>query len=237
MINFYNAKLAPWMLCKLLYDVVPEKLHRPVVFSYGRRHMPEDHKGGRGVTNYQCVWLNLEAIAFDGVGNGGSRRAGIWKQMLKTSFHEFAHIALEHWRSPYEEYWRPHEIEACKKAEEWIERILSRDDRLYQPDFLGLVDIIHSKFRKSRRVKNPKEINWWELKDYRCYVTGGQLSIGDVAYRLQRNFGAFAKKRRLIHKHGDDLARIHIDSAGRRHHFWVWGDLPIIAQRLAGEET
>ncbi|GAJ07525.1 unnamed protein product [marine sediment metagenome] len=38
---------------------------------------------------------------------------------------------------------------------------------------------------------------------------------------------------RLVHKHGDDLARVHIDSAGRQHCFWVWGDVPIIARRLA----
>ena len=221
------------MLCKLLYDVVPEKLHRPVIFSYGRRHMPKGHKGGRGVTDYYHIWLNLEAIAFDGVGNGGSRRAGIWRQMLETSFHEFGHIACEHWKSSHNGYWLPHEIEAREKADEWIRKILACDDRLYQPSFLGLVDVIHGKFRKEMHRKYPKEISWRELKDYRCHVTGGQLSVGDVASRLYRNFGTFDKKKRLIHKHGDDLARVHVDTAGRHHHFWVWGDVPIIAQRLA----
>jgi len=52
MINFYNDKLAPMMLCKLLYDVVPDKFHRPVIFSYGKRHIPRGKERCLGVAGY-----------------------------------------------------------------------------------------------------------------------------------------------------------------------------------------
>jgi hypothetical protein len=39
--------------------------------------------------------------------------------------------------------------------------------------------------------------------------------------------------RYVIHNLADDLARVHVDQAGRKHHFWVWGDIPVIARRYA----
>jgi len=299
--NFYNERLAPRMLCQLLYDVVPYEFHRPVIFSYGHKHMLKEHERNQGVTNHRCVWLNLEAIAFDG-GNGYrcSVQAGVWRRMLFVGFHEFAHIT-----SPtgngyrYEHDWKYHrhiEDQANAKAEDWIAKVLANDGRLYQPDFLGIVDIVRCRNQKSLK-KLPSHGSYYcnRLKDLRCYRCGGQLSISDVAHRLLRHasfdpppqelekirkkinairkkyqeekvrylkFSDYEKmnqedkeklkelenkeselgiqsyrkehrkKFRLIHKYGDDLARIYIDHAGRQHHFWVWGDLPIIAQRL-----
>jgi len=204
--------------------------------------MPREHKRGvRGCTNYYRVWLNLEAIAFGGRGSNCSRQAGVWKQMLKTAFHEFAHIALKHWRIPSQkdawgnkEWNFKHEQQADNQAEAWMMRILEYNDRLYQPDFLGVVDIVRR--RREPPIKEIPRGSYFvdRLQSYRCHITGGQLSVSDVAVNLhiksyEKRFKAYG----LIHKIADDLARVHVDSAGRRHHFWVWGDIPVIARRLA----
>ena len=75
MINFYNERLAPKMLCQLLHDVVPYSFHCSVIFSYGHKHMLKEHERNLGVTDHYHVWLNLEEIAYRG-GNG-IWRAGI----------------------------------------------------------------------------------------------------------------------------------------------------------------
>ena len=241
MMNFYNDRLAPAKLCRLLYEVVPEKFHRSVIFSYGRGHMPKEHKSSTGCANDRYVWLNLESIAFYARGCA-ARRARVWREMLRVGFHEFGHIASGHCAAgfPVEERYKHDgrfhqhiEDQANVKADEWMKTVLANDSRLCQPDFLGVVDIIASRNRARFR---SEPINWRELKDYRCHLTGGQLSIGDVvnslfreSYRLRRN-----RVYRLIRQVGDDLARVHVDSAGRHHHFWVFGDLQIIAERLSG---
>jgi hypothetical protein len=201
--------------------------------------MPKSHERCLGVAGADGIWLNLEAIDFYAPDNA-SRSAAVWRRMLKTSFHEFAHIALGHLCIPNRENkndWDFHEYienKADIKAEEWIWKVLENNGRLYQPDFLGIVDIIRRRRESKWRKQNPKYIGWRSIKNARCYITGGQLSVSDVASTLLEN--SFKMKRhqafRIIHQFGDDLARIHIDSAKRRHHFWIWGDLPLIAQRL-----
>ena len=302
--NFYNERLAPEMLCKLLHDVVPYRFHRPVIFSYGKRHMLRKHERSQGVTNHRHVWLNLEAIAWDGKNDICSIQAGIWRQMLFTGFHEFAHVACKNHDKldeRYEQDWSYHcyiEDQANAKANEWMAKVLANDGRLYQPKYLGIIDIVRRRKEVSLKTLSSKGSYFCgRLKDYRCFVTGGQLSISDVAHKLfghslfnaqpqdkekkeldaiekeiqsvwklikqktkkeEKRAEAYSHKKkleelcgkkwklrrrpqqrekqrkfRLIHRCGDDLARIHTDHAGRRHHFWVWGDLPIIAQRLA----
>ena len=125
--------------------------------------------------SWSC-WLlcsaNLEAIAFHGRTNGCVRSAGIWHEMLMVGFHEFAHIALGHCKLPgkrYEHDWLYHqhiEGQADAKAQEWTEKVLACNGRLYQPDFLGVVDIIRRKRQKpiteipngSRSMPSAKEI-------------------------------------------------------------------------------
>lgn len=240
MINFYNYRLAPRMLCKLLYDVVPWKFHRWVVFSWGLRHMPIGHERSLGATGIGKIWLNLKAIAIDAQQTiSASRRASIWRHMLKLGFHEFGHVALGHCGTlgrRYKEDWQFHrhiEDQAYGKAEEWMGKILACNGRLYQPDFLGIADIIWCKHQN-------------RIKDTRCHITGGQLSAGDVVQNLfkvrteeldlisHEEWQAWLRpKIRLVHKYGNKLARVHTDSASRHHHFWVWGDLSLIAKRLS----
>lgn len=241
MINFYNTRLAPQMLCKLLYDVVPYKFHRPVVFSYGMRHMPREHKRATGCVCYGIVYLNLRSMAFYGRYQYASRSAGIWRELLRIGFHEFGHVATEHqWKGvTQKEYENCHdthrliEQDANKKAKEWILKTLSCNGRLYQPNFLGVVDIVRQRHEQPLR-EIPRGSYFVErLQSYRCHITGGQLSVGDVVIKLGVH-GHEHRGRviRLIHELADDIARKHVDSAGRSHHFWVWGDLPVIAKRL-----
>ena len=233
------------MLCKLLYDVVPWKFHQRVIFSWGIQYMPIKHvpKIALGAAGVGKIWLNLKAIAIDAQ-ESSSHSASIWRWMLKIGFHEFGHIALGHCRrnalKRYNEndwqFRRHAEGQATAKAEEWMGKVLACNGRLYQPDFLGAVDAIRHKRRNYRKINEA-----------RCHITGGQLSAVNVAHNLFCIFQIevedeldcqgwereLRRKVRLVHKYGDDLARIHIDSAGRHHHFWIWGDLSIIGRRLA----
>ena len=229
------------MLCKLLYDVVPEKFHRPVIFSYGGRHMPREHKRSTGCVCNGIIYLNLRSMAFYGRHQYASQIAGIWREMLRVGFHEFGHVATERkWKGvtqkEYENCHNTHrriERDAEKEAEAWILKILSCNGRLYQPDFLGVVDIIRRRHEQPLREVPRGSYFADRLQSYRCQITGGQLSLSDVAVNL--HIKSYEKKLQIygfIHKIADDLARVHVDSAGRSHHFWVWGDLPIIAQRL-----
>lgn len=242
MINFYNERLVPRKLCELLSEVVPAKYHRPVVFSYGKRHMPERSERYAGVASDCRVSLNLEQIRFNAViyENIGSRSARTWRKMLNVGFHEFGHIASGHCRADalvdqrYKHDWdfyRYCEDQADRKADSWMQAILANDSRLYQPNHLGVIDIIARRLRTRFRVE-PMSCS--DRKDYRCFVTGGQLSIGDV-FKSLFDLSCSLKQGRiylLIHRCGDDLARVYNDSLGRPHRFWTWGDLPIIAARL-----
>jgi hypothetical protein len=240
MISFYHDRLAPPALCRLLYEALPERLHVPVIFSYGHQHMPRHLRGVLGATDHKHVYLDLEAIAFEARHYVGGRRAAVWRRMLETALHEFGHIAKNHWRvnKPSDEdmqfsasardyYW-------CREraADAWANRtmaaILRVDSRLAQPNYLGVVDLIYLRERRAHRKSESTALDWWGLKDYRCYRTGGQLSVSDVARLVLHD----DRPIRLIHRWGDDLARVYTDRAGRKHHFWVWGDVPTIAQRM-----
>jgi hypothetical protein len=242
MINFYNDRLAPRKLCELLSEVVPVKYHQPVVFSYGKRHMPEGYEKNLGVASDNRITLNLEAIAF--WARCGSEHASssamVWRAMLHTGFHEFGHIALGHCRSDvlahdrYADDWdfrRYCEDQADLNADTWIKAVLKNDSRLYQPNHLGVIDII-ARRRRSRFRVEPMPCS--ARKDYRCHVTGGQLSIGDVFQSVFEGKHPLKQGRiyTLIHRCADDLARVYIDSRGWKHRFWVWGDVSIIAARL-----
>ena len=242
MINFYNERLVPRKLCELLSEVVPAKYHRPVVFSYGKRHMPERSERYAGVASDCRVSLNLEQIRFNAViyGNIGSLSARTWHSMLAVGFHEFGHIASGHFRGDalaanrygYDwQFYRYCEDQADRKADSWMQAILANDSRLYQPNHLGVIDIIARRRRSRSRVE---PMHWSARKDYRCSVTGGQLSIGDVFQSVFERWYSLKQGRiyTLIHRCADDLARVYIDSLGRPHRFWVWGDLSIIAARL-----
>jgi hypothetical protein len=241
-INFYNERLAPSRLLELLTQVVPEKYHHPLVFTYGRRHMPEGYKYYSAVATDSHIFMNLEAISFWILlePECGSRSARIWRKMLYAGFHEFAHVALGHCKASelhYQRYMHDREYKAYiegqaeRKANSWIQAVLMNNSRLYQPNYLGVVDLIERRLRSRFRVE---PMDPWHRKEYRCRVTGGQLSIGDVFCSVFRQPCKLKRNRiyGLIHRYADDLARVYKDSVGRLYRFWVWGDLPIIADRL-----
>ena len=160
MINFYNEKLAPEMLCKLLHDVVPYRFHRPVIFSYGHKHMPESANNCKGITDFRYVWMNLQATASD-ARVYASISVNTWHEMLRVGFHEFGHIALPHRNlGRYKHDWEYHshiEEQADTKAKKWIAKILATDGRLYQPDFLGVVDIV--RWQKEKPLFIMRHVN------------------------------------------------------------------------------
>ena len=160
--------------------------------------------------------------------------------MLTVGVHEFGHIASGHCRydaladQRYMDDWEFRqycEKQADRKAASWMQAVLANNSRLYQPNYLGVIDIIERRRRSRSRVE---PMYWQDRKDYRCYVTGGQLSISDVFLSVFERWHSLKQGRiyALIHRNADDLARVHIDSQGWKHRFWVWGDVSIIAARV-----
>ena len=246
MISFHNEKMAPPILCKLLHDAVPEECHVPVVFSYGKHTLPKRFlRDGffMGITDYSLVCLDLRRI------HSHARRdcaldAGIWYGMLKTGFHEFGHIAGRHDEIPWWEKTDALELEADAWAYERMDAVLRWDKRLFQPFYLGVVSVVKNRrkwapFRpgSADSARSPHlRVPWVYIHDYRCKITAGQLSVGHVAQKvfdLPPDGDHYTRRAiRLVHKYGDDLARVHVDSAGRRHCLWTWGDVPVILGRV-----
>jgi hypothetical protein len=163
--------------------------------------------------------------------------------MLHIGFHEFGHIAAGHSRDSqefqrYKHEWRFRsywEDQANRTADAWIEAILNNNGRLYQPNYLGVVSLIEKRRRlQIRSEQHNRRMSNSKLKDYRCHVTGGQLSVHDVFLSVFKEPFSLDQQKmyKLIHQAADDIARVYRDGSGRMHRFWVWGDLQIIAGRL-----
>jgi hypothetical protein len=253
MMTFTNDKMAPPTFCELLYQVVPEEYHADVVFSYGGKHMRPGAERNLGLASWHFpsprVYLNLESIAFHGrLEEHACRSAAVWHHLLRVALHEFGHLADDGDATGYGQDLQIRQ--ACERradawADERLEAILDWDKRLCQPPSLGLIDVVWRRERREAKALHdefePRYSHWL---DYRCWKSGGQISVGQMARHV---FGSVArviddderrrvsqKRRHLVHRYGDDLAVNYRDKAGRLHRFWTWGDVGIIAQRIRG---
>jgi len=76
------------------------------------------------------------------------------------------------------------------------------------------------------------------VKEQRCWRTGAQLSAGDVLRELGLEPCLFTNVYRVLRRVSDGLGVDYTDDAGRHHKLYTWGDVPILAERIAacGEE-
>ena len=262
MITFHNDHLVAPELCKLLYDAVPVEFHLPVVFTAHGEAYPDRRSPGKLPTLGTCylaqaepvVGIHLQSIFYHGLRHCYSRDASLWYTLVEVCLHEFGHIATINsfcgQSQRYDEDWQFRGV-VERTADAWkaerLAAILHIDRDLRQPRRLGayldgrLVKMLAQQMKRPRHNQNHKT-----MADYRARKCGGQLTTGEVAERL-----GFSRRERYRPAPGEeieefdrpdgrrvsrvagDLARVHVDRAGRRHCFFLWGDLPEIAERMA----
>jgi hypothetical protein len=238
MITFHNDRLAPKGLCKLVYDLVPDEYHVPVVF-YSRKHGEQGAMGswhGRRHP-FPFVKINLHQIWIGGWGAAWAPAVTLWHELLWTALHEFGHVATERmWdgldiREYFEEpdgrvYWIVESL-ADEWADRYIRKLLAWDDRLAQPRHItGYLGGRIARFQPA----NLKNCDYQRgIVGHRCYVTGGQLTSGDVLrnLELETTSTAYAALRSL------PIGVVYRDHSGRQHRLYTWGDLDRLANHPA----
>lgn len=250
MIVFHRDHLVQPELCQLLYQIVPLEYHCPMVFtnkcnSLGNGQPEASHDlGYRWQTNEPgegFIAVNLNRIYGQGMmENLGSSEFRIWKSLLWTCLHEFGHVATEKdvdyvSKEAYEDEWSREHDRVEYLADRWRNRtvweLAGRDKRLGQPRTIkGYLGDRLAYRSELRRKHGP--CYWPEIaRDARCYLTGMQLSSGEVLSELGlwgvRN--GYATLRRV----SGNLGRIHIDAAGRHHRLYLYSELPLLARRFA----
>jgi hypothetical protein len=247
MITFHNDYLVPPVLCEILYDTVDESLHRPVIFIpciTNQTFLGEYHDSH--------IDLYLHGI-FNHYWPGEYK---VWKLLLYIAYHEFGHVATvpltdhiseEEYRKEEGAY-RFSEQLANDWARKAMLHLAKRDKRLFQPQSLGA----YFEWWIVKRKKQLRNTSGWNsfklrlLEEYRKRISGGQLSSREVAsiigvFKYPKSSSDKTKREwrynpDLICKLADDLAYIYTDSAGRRHRYFAYGDLPEIEMRYVRYE-
>jgi hypothetical protein len=230
MITFHNDHLVAPEFCELIYQTIPEHLHRPVIFNTDVNKCEcagERRYSVLGHTDCRSVTLHLQSIYYHGC-PGSYPEFSIWKQLLHTTYHEFGHIAdtaphTEHgYDNDHLEY-----LEIEKIANDWADvqilKLADVDKRIAQPKNIG-------KYFNARLIKRNAKISskYGRLPEYRMRMSGGQYTITGMSYRA----GADGN-RRLIRRLAEDLAYKYTDNAGRVLFFFAHGDIPEIERRVA----
>jgi hypothetical protein len=248
MITFHNDNLVSPVLCDLLYNTVDERLHRPVIF------IPcSSDSGAIGVCHFRYIDIYLKEIFMV----NGDWKIGLWQDLLYFAYHEFGHIATIRFarhvqRQAYENkergYWFAEQL-AIDWANEAVLKLFDKDERLFLPSSLGTYfdGLIRLATKPSKNASRRMSIYMFFQQEYRKFISGGQLSSGEVASligALKYPKTPFDSSKRvpsvnsdLICRLADDLAYFYTDSVGRRYRFFAYGDVPEIAMRLARYET
>lgn len=234
MIEFRNEASVGPEICRLLYLIVPEWCHAPIHFHNHRKSWPRHNMNGQGMLDLATgiVHINLHDVWWDGRG----RSTQVWRKLLSTSLHEYGHVATDTYtdqvtEARYWDDWQAHEyVESY--ADRWANdrlRLLLKDDpRLGQPLRLSG----HLGARAARLMQRCKGSKGGVclahyLQEQRLRKTGAQLTAREAALYAGISLSA-ASLRRLC----PDVGQEYVDTFGRRHRFYVWGDIPILRKWL-----
>lgn len=180
-----------------------------------------------------------------------------WKDFLEIMLHEIGHIAT--WRKSmrtcgrrqrYWEDWDYHEyveLLADVWCEEVKDKIASRDPRLGQPEgwIGGLAGIYLRRFIDFGKANSNSFYHFClsRMNDYRGYRCGGQLTLTQVLRIFRSNYWDACVSnnschtkllrrhvKRILPKLG--ITRHYIDSNGRRHFFFNYGESILVINEL-----
>jgi hypothetical protein len=234
-IQFHGDSLVPPELCRLLYVTVPDELHVPVIFH--NRPNDEVSEGALAVCKGASqIHVEVNRI-FSKAVNCAPISVCVWSRLLEVCYHEFGHVATWQESETSAPYWTDEGEEYIEGlADRWMNRrmmmLLDHDPRLAQPRLLrGYVGLRISRLMDT--LMSGPDIGGWRnafVKEVRSRRTGGQLSSGDVLRLLRLAGDAYPELR----KASIDIGIDYVDGAGRRHKWYVWGDLPLLESRLKG---
>ena len=234
MIVFHGDHLVPPVLCKLVYALVPEELHIPVVF----RTSPGEYPYTMGCCHSDWIEVNLNRVLFWALKHNWAPSVAAWWGLLRVCLHEFGHVPQRGcWPCSGE---KAEYLEGV--ADQWafgrIWRLAEVEERLYQPPWLGYLSLcIHERcdevLWEQAGVLNPADLKQWRWikEQHTSHIRRGQLSTGDVVSIIfaQKD----ERKRRLVRRLGHELADHYCDpSTGKRHLYFTFGDCLRITERV-----
>ena len=200
------------------------------------------------------VGINLNAVYFTAAAYLYPHLAcssAVWRTLLDVCLHEFGHAAtrgvterLNRYEYHNEPWGRVHRTME-QLAEDWkdvrLARVLRCDPRLGQPrritGYLG-VRLAQSRTQVGRSIRENGNsritgtIRAAYVKEQRCWRTGAQLTSGDVLRELGVEPNHFTNAYRVLRGISGGLGVVYSDGAGGRHRLYVWGDVPVLAERL-----
>ena len=202
-----------------------------------------------------CIGINLNAVYYTATPHLRPRLAfstALWRTLLDVCLHEFGHVATraltdrlnrhEYNAEPWGRVYRYTEHLAEEWKDERLAQILTYDSRLGQPRRItGYLSVRLAKRRTEARKGITKRENVYisgstraaYVKEQRCWRTGAQLSAGDILREIGLEPCRFTNAYRLLYRASDGLGINYRDGVGRVHRLYTWGDVPILAERLA----
>lgn len=256
MIEFHKDNLVPARLCRLLHEVVPKRYHVPVRFhnrrirDYGGGSYPYGTLYSKGGVRPAYIDINLNPIysSREPATRGFAPSTALWRLLLEVCLHEFGHVATmerilkmnRHEHHALYGHGRVYRITE-HLADEWrdrrITRILEADPRLEQPRYMtGYFGARLAQWGAYAEEQKKGGALSGFVKERRCQRTGGQLSSGDVLGLLDADPYFYANAYAALREASDGVGIDYVDGTGRRHKLYIWGDVPILAERLGGIE-
>jgi hypothetical protein len=201
------------------------------------------------------IGFNLNAVYYNAARYLHPRLApstAVWRTLLEVCLHEFGHSATreiadrlnrhEYHAKPWGRVHRYTEQLADGWKDARLLQILRCDPRLGQPRRItGYLGVCIAKRRTLLRqwifepgsVEVTRSVRAAYVKEQRCWRAGAQLSAGDVLRELGLKPHMFANAYRVLRRASDGLGVDYTDGAGRRHKLYTWGDVPLLAERIA----
>lgn len=235
-IVFHNDKLVPKALCEILYQTVPEEFHVPVVF---KPYAPKRYPGrGKYIIN-NTSWVEIYLNRFRDVGLSEPAKPKIWRSLLKYGYHLFTYVRH---RVEYDASdGNSDNALVYYDAEQWanyqLSRLLTLDERLFQPIWLGLLGHWckqeEAKY-KAAHLNYGKSNNFYPgLLDRRAYLSrGGQVSLSTIVRSITHDYDERLYVRRLALKYGRNLAKVYRSQSGRPYYFFTFGGAERLTERL-----
>lgn len=248
-----NPKLIPKTLIDLASYYKVKELR--VYYKRPKWAKTKDYSYIRGRANNErrSVCLFLRNIMFN-----QKTHSQYWLELLEVFLHEVGHIRNPHPRISHKRYKndnRTHEkIE--ERADDWckkeITRLLRVSDTLFEPDYLGIFDII------TNWIFKDKDCRYRYINEIRSRKIGRQYALSEVTQKvfnlynhntsfkepeglneeqkedwretrdsLKKENRQYERAKRLVKRITDQrsMGKIYVDGAGRKHLFFSYGEL------------
>ena len=225
-IVFHNDKLVPKTLCEILYQTVPEEFHVPVVFKpYAPKRYPAV---GKYIIN-NTSWIEIYLNRFRDLGWSEPAKPKIWRSLLKYGYRLFTYVRH---RVEYDASDGNFDAPVYYDAEQWanyqLSRLLTLDERLFQPIWLGHLGHWCKQQEAQYKAAHPnygKSNDFYPgLLDRRAYLSrGGQVPLPTIVRSITHDYDEHLYVRRLALKYGRDLAKVYRSQSGRPYYFFTFG--------------